>query len=281
MTNDIALRAEGLTKTFGTKTVLRDVDLVVRKGETVVVIGASGSGKTTLLRCVSHLEMPDAGTVDVGGKPVGRVGIPGGWKPASERQLAIQRRGIGFVFQRFNLFPHLSALDNVVIGLRRVRGMAKPAARAHAAEHLRKVFLTDHLDKRPAELSGGQQQRVAIARAIAMEPTIILFDEPTSALDPELVREVLDAIRLLAAAGMTSVIVTHEMSFARQVANRVIYMDEGVVVEQGTPAELFGAPREPRTRRFLEHFTLEHGRIFRGEPLHTSPENAPTDARTK
>ncbi len=250
-----ALRVVGLSKTFGTKTVLRDVDLEVRKGETVVVIGASGSGKTTLLRCVSHLEIPDTGLVDVDGRSVGRVAIPGGWKDASERQLAIQRRGIGFVFQRFNLFPHLTALDNVAIGLRRVRGIAKKAARERAAEHLRKVFLTDHLDKRPAELSGGQQQRVAIARAIAMEPTIILFDEPTSALDPELVREVLDAIRVLAAGGMTSVIVTHEMSFARQVANRVIYMDEGAIVEQGTPVDLFGSPREPRTRRFLEHFT--------------------------
>jgi polar amino acid transport system ATP-binding protein len=251
-----ALRVEGLTKTFGTKTVLRDVDLKVRKGETVVVIGASGSGKTTLLRCINHLEAPSAGVVDVDGQPVGRVAIPGGWKDASERQLAIQRRRIGFVFQRFNLFPHFTALDNVAIGLRRVRGMAKAAARERAAEHLRKVFLTDHLDKRPAELSGGQQQRVAIARAIAMEPSIILFDEPTSALDPELVREVLDAIRVLASASMTSVIVTHEMSFARQVANRVIYMDEGAIVEQGTPAELFGAPREARTRRFLEHFTI-------------------------
>jgi polar amino acid transport system ATP-binding protein len=250
-----ALHVEGLTKTFGAKTVLRDVDLEVRRGETVVIIGASGSGKTTLLRCISHLEAPSAGTVEVDGRPIGRVAVPGGWKDASERQLAIQRRCIGFVFQRFNLFPHLTALDNVAIGLRRVRGMAKGPARERAAEHLRKVFLTDHLDKRPAELSGGQQQRVAIARAIAMEPTIILFDEPTSALDPELVREVLDAIRVLATSGMTSAIVTHEMSFARQVANRVIYMDEGVIVEQGTPAELFGAPREARTRRFLEHFT--------------------------
>jgi polar amino acid transport system ATP-binding protein len=261
MTNDNpvpALRVAGLTKSFGAKTVLRDVDLQVRKGETVVVIGASGSGKTTLLRCVSHLEIPSAGSVDVDGRPIGRVAIPGGWKDASERQLAVQRRGIGFVFQRFNLFPHLTALDNVAIGLRRVRGMAKKAARERAAEHLRRVFLGDHLDKRPAELSGGQQQRVAIARAIAMEPTIILFDEPTSALDPELVREVLDAIRLLATSGMTSVIVTHEMSFARQVANRVVYMDEGVIVEQGTPVELFGGPREARTRRFLEHFTIPH-----------------------
>jgi polar amino acid transport system ATP-binding protein len=255
-----ALHVEGLTKTFGARTVLRNVDLDVRKGETVVVIGASGSGKTTLLRCVSHLEIPTSGLIDVDGRPIGRVAIPGGWKEASERQLAIQRRGIGFVFQRFNLFPHLTALDNVAIGLRKVRGMPRKIARERAAEHLRKVFLTDHLDKRPAELSGAQQQRVAIARAIAMEPTIILFDEPTSALDPELVREVLDAIRALATAGMTSVIVTHEMSFARQVANRVIYMDEGAIVEQGTPAELFGAPREARTRRFLEHFTISTAR---------------------
>jgi polar amino acid transport system ATP-binding protein len=251
-----ALHVEGLSKTFGTTTVLRDVDLEVRKGETVVVIGASGSGKTTLLRCISHLEIPSAGTVDVNGAPIGRVAIPGGYKDASERQLAVQRRSIGFVFQRFNLFPHLSALDNVAIGLRRVRGIPKKNARERAAEHLRMVFLGDHLDKRPAELSGGQQQRVAIARAIAMEPAIVLFDEPTSALDPELVREVLDAIRILAASGMTSVIVTHEMSFAHQVANRVIYMDEGAIIEQGTPGEVFGAPREARTRRFLEHFTI-------------------------
>jgi polar amino acid transport system ATP-binding protein len=252
-----ALRVEDLSKAFGTKTVLRNVDLEVRKGETVVVIGASGSGKTTLLRCISHLELPTSGFVYVDGRPIGRLATASGsWKAASERQLAIQRRGIGFVFQRFNLFPHLTALDNVAIGLRRVRGMAKKAARELAAEHLHMVFLGEHLTKRPAELSGGQQQRVAIARAIAMEPTIILFDEPTSSLDPELVREVLDAIRILASAGMTSVIVTHEMSFAHQVANRVIYMDEGAIVEEGTPTEVFGRPRETRTRRFLEHFTI-------------------------
>ncbi len=255
-----ALRAESLTKTFGTKTVLNNVNLDVLKGETVVIIGASGSGKTTLLRCISHLELPTSGSVDLDGRPIGRIATIGGWKAASERQLAIQRRGIGFVFQRFNLFPHLSALDNVAIGLRQVRGLAKKVARERAAEYLRRVFLGEHLTKRPAELSGGQQQRVAIARAIAMEPTIILFDEPTSALDPELVREVLDAIRMLATTGMTSVIVTHEMSFARQVANRVIYMDEGAIVEQGKPAEVFGQPREARTRRFLEHFTLSHAK---------------------
>jgi polar amino acid transport system ATP-binding protein len=258
MTNSVnALSVRALAKAFGAKTVLRGVDLDVTRGETVVVIGASGSGKTTLLRCASHLETPSNGTVDVDGQPVGRVPITGGFKEASELQLAIQRRKIGFVFQRFNLFPHLTALDNVAIGLRRVRGFRKAEARARAEEQLRKVFLGDHVDKRPAELSGGQQQRVAIARAIAMEPAIILFDEPTSALDPELVREVLDVIRALAMSGMTSVIVTHEMSFARQVANRVIYMDDGAIVEQGTPADLFGNPREARTRKFLEHFTTK------------------------
>jgi polar amino acid transport system ATP-binding protein len=252
-----ALRIRELSKAFGSRTVLRDINLDVAKGETVVIIGASGSGKTTLLRCASHLEMPTTGTVDVSGQPIGRVAVNGGWKEASERQLAVQRRVIGFVFQRFNLFPHLTALDNVAIGPRHVLGLSKATARERAASQLRKVYLDDHLDKRPAELSGGQQQRVAIARAVAMEPAILLYDEPTSALDPELVREVLDAIRALAATGMTSVIVTHEMTFARQVANRVIFMDEGAIVEQGTPADIFGVPREARTRRFLEHFRQE------------------------
>jgi polar amino acid transport system ATP-binding protein len=251
------LSVRGLAKSFGAKRVLRGVDLDVAKGETVVIIGASGSGKTTLLRCVNFLEYPSEGTIDVDGQPVGRVkAADGSWRTASERALASQRRSIGFVFQRFNLFPHLSALENVAIGLRKVRGMPAREAREKAAENLRAVFLGEHLDKKPSQLSGGQQQRVAIARAIAMDPTIILFDEPTSALDPELVREVLDAIQALAASGMTSVIVTHEMSFARDVADRVIYMDDGAIVEAGPPSEIFGAPREPRTRRFLEHFNI-------------------------
>jgi polar amino acid transport system ATP-binding protein len=257
-----ALRVEGVSKIYGTRTVLRHVDLDVAKGETVVIIGASGSGKTTLLRCINYLERPSDGAIYLDGRLIGRVAVAGGgWKDASERMLARQRRGIGFVFQRFNLFPHLSALDNVAIGLNKVSGLSKRVARERAAEHLRKVFLGDHLDKRPNQLSGGQQQRVAIARAIAMEPTIILFDEPTSSLDPELVREVLDAIRMLASGGMTSVIVTHELSFAHQVANRVIYMDEGAIVEQGSPSELFGAPREVRTRRFLDHFNAADLRV--------------------
>lgn len=253
------LRVRGLAKSFGARVVLREVDLDVTAGETVVVIGASGSGKTTLLRCVNHLERPDAGTVEVDGLPVGDTVDAAGRRVApSERVLARQRERVGFVFQRFNLFPHLSALGNVAVGLHRVRGLPRAQARARAAAELERVFLGDHLDARPAQLSGGQQQRVAIARAIAMEPKIMLYDEPTSALDPELVREVLDVIRLLAQGGMTSVVVTHEMAFARQVANRVIFMDDGLVVEQGPPAALFAAPREPRTRRFLEHFMNSH-----------------------
>jgi polar amino acid transport system ATP-binding protein len=249
-----ALRVEKLSKVFGGKTVLLPTDIQVESGETVVIIGPSGSGKTTLLRCVNFLEMPNTGTVTVGGQPVGRIQTSGGsFRPASERELARQRRSIGFVFQRFNLFPHFSALDNVAIGLNKVRGFSKSDARARAAEELKKVSLGDHLEKRPHQLSGGQQQRVAIARAIACDPAIILFDEPTSALDPELVREVLDSIRALAERGMTLVIVTHEMSFAEQVANRVIFMAEGAIVEQGTPAAIFRAPKKERTQKFLEH----------------------------
>jgi polar amino acid transport system ATP-binding protein len=253
-----ALRVQGLSKTFGTKTVLREVDLDVAQGETVVIIGASGSGKTTLLRCINYLERPTGGSVYLNGRLIGRVssGNGGHWKDASEHTLAKQRRGIGFVFQRFNLFPHLTALDNVAIGLHRVSGLPRRLARERAAEQLRQVFLGEHLNKKPSELSGGQQQRVAIARALAMEPAIILFDEPTSALDPELVREVLDTIRMLAAGGMTAVIVTHELSFALQVARCVVFMDEGMIVERGAPREMFASPREARTRRFLEHLHL-------------------------
>ena len=254
------LKARGIGKDFADKTVLRAVNLDVRRGETVAIIGASGSGKTTLLRCINHLVIPTRGTVDLEGLPIGRVSRPGGGsRAATERELARQRRPIGFVFQRFNLFPHLSALDNVAIGLYKVRGVPKREARERAAEQLRRVFLADHAMKRPSELSGGQQQRVAIARAIASDPSLMLYDEPTSALDPELVREVLDVIRLLAEAGKTSVIVTHEMAFAREVASRVIYMDDGAVVEEGPPRDIFQSPREARTRRFLEHFRTMHG----------------------
>jgi polar amino acid transport system ATP-binding protein len=251
-----ALKVTGVTKTYGNRVVLRPTDLTVAQGETIVIIGPSGSGKTTLLRCIAFLEMPDAGAILVEGKPVGFVQTPnGGRRPASERELARQRRAIGFVFQRFNLFPHLSALDNVAIGLQKVHGMKADDARARAEAELRKVFLDEHLAKRPWQLSGGQQQRVAIARAVAHDPAVVLFDEPTSALDPELVKEVLDVIRQLARSGMTMVVVTHEMAFARQVANRVLFMDGGGIGEEGTPEQIFGAPSHARTRRFLEHFT--------------------------
>ena len=253
-----ALSVRGLTKAFGPREVLRAVDLDVAPGETVVVIGASGSGKTTLLRCANWLERPDGGEIRVEGRLVGQVERPGGGlAPASEKHVARERTRIGFVFQRFNLFPHLSALDNVAIGLHRVRGLPRAEARDRAAAQLERVFLGGHLASRPAQLSGGQQQRVAIARAVAMEPSLMLYDEPTSALDPELVAEVLDVIRMLAGGGMTSVVVTHEMAFARQVANRVVFMDEGRIVEQGPPAEIFGRPREERLRRFLRHFVKE------------------------
>lgn len=251
-----ALQVTDVTKTYGNRVVLRPTDLTVSQGETVVIIGPSGSGKTTLLRCIAYLEMPDAGTILVEGKPVGFVQKRNeGRRRASERELARQRRAIGFVFQRFNLFPHLSALDNVAIGLQKVHGMKSADARARAEAELRKVFLDDHLAKRPWQLSGGQQQRVAIARAVAHDPAVVLFDEPTSALDPELVKEVLDVIRHLARSGMTMVVVTHEMAFARQVANRVLFMDGGGIVEEGTPEQIFRAPSQARTRRFLEHFT--------------------------
>ena len=254
------LEIGALSKAFGSRTVLRAVDLDVAAGENVVVIGPSGSGKTTLLRCINLLEQPDGGTVRVEGRLVGQTEQPDGTlSPAPEKLIAAARARIGFVFQRFNLFPHLSALDNVAIGLHRVRGLKRADARARAAEQLERVFLGDHLASRPGQLSGGQQQRVAIARAVAREPSLMLYDEPTSALDPELFGEVLDVIGMLARGGMTSVVVTHEMAFARRVADRVVFMDEGRIVETGPPSDLFGQPREERTRRFLRHFSGQGG----------------------
>lgn len=244
------LSIEGLHKRFGDKVILPSVSLQVEHGETVVLIGPSGSGKTTLLRCLNFLERPDGGTIRLGGE---RIGLSEQGRALPEAELARQRSRIGFVFQRFNLFAHLSALDNVAAGPQRVLGLSRDAARARAQLALEKVHLAQHLGKRPAQLSGGQQQRVAIARALAMEPEMILFDEPTSALDPELVNEVLDVMRDLATARMTMMVVTHEMSFARNVAHRVVFMDAGAIVEQGTPADVFGRPREERTRRFLQH----------------------------
>ena len=243
------LAVDRLTKRFGERTAVDDCSLTVAEGEIVVIIGPSGCGKTTLLRCINRLEQPDAGTVSIGDE---RIGERNG-RPASETYLARQRSRIGFVFQRFNLFSHLSALDNVAIGPRRVLGLSRTEARAIAAQQLERVFLGEHLHKRPSELSGGLQQRVAIARCLGMKPELMLFDEPTSALDPELVTEVLEVMRGLAAQRMTMIVVTHEMGFARQVADRVIFMDAGRFVEEAPPATLFGSPREERTKRFLAH----------------------------
>jgi polar amino acid transport system ATP-binding protein len=252
------LRAVGVAKSFGANPVLRGVDLDVPRSATVVLIGASGSGKTTLLRCLNHLETPTAGTVWLDGETLGGSfsGAGGAWSPASEGEVALQRTQIGFVFQRFNLFPHLSTLDNVAIGPHRVGGLPKRAARERALEELERVHLGEHVHKRPAELSGGQQQRVAIARSLAMRPKVILFDEPTSALDPELVNEVLDVMLELAAAGMTMVVVTHEMRFAADVGTHVVFMKGGVVCEEGPPGQMFREPQKPETRQFLRFFSL-------------------------
>lgn len=251
------IRVEDLRKDFGDNHVLRGVSIDVCAGETVVIIGASGSGKTTLLRCLNRLEDPSGGVIWLDDVCVGGTLAQdtGKWLPASETQAAAQRSQFGFVFQRFNLFPHLTARENVAIGPEKVRGMSRADARALATEELTRVHLSEHADKRPSELSGGQQQRVAIARALAMKPRVMLFDEPTSALDPELVQEVLDVMKDLAHDGMTMVVVTHEMSFARDVADRVIYMEDGVIAEEGPPAQLFSAPQSAGARRFLRHLS--------------------------
>ena len=244
------LSVRGLRKQFGDRVVLDGIDLDVAPGEAATLIGASGSGKTTLLRCLNWLEKPDGGSVHVAGES---MGVSRGGQVLREAELARQRRLFGFVFQRFNLFPHLTALDNVALGPRRVLGQPRARAEALAEKELARVQLADHMHKRPSQLSGGQQQRVAIARALAMAPKLMLFDEPTSALDPELVKEVLDVMRSLAAGGMTMVVVTHEMRFARQVADRVVFMADGGIAESGPPDSLFGAPRDPRLQRFLRH----------------------------
>jgi polar amino acid transport system ATP-binding protein len=244
------IEATDISKAYGDRTVLDRVSLSIAEGDTVVVIGPSGSGKTTLLRCLNWLERPDAGVVRLRGEA---VGLDHRGHPLPEAALARQRSRIGFVFQRFNLFAHLSALDNVAIGPQRVLGLRPAEARERALEELTRVHLQDHAAKRPSQLSGGQQQRVAIARALAMHPELILFDEPTSALDPELVTEVLDVMEELAQAGLTLLAVTHEMRFAKAAADRVVFMDAGAVVEEGTPEIIFGSPREERTRKFLSH----------------------------
>lgn len=239
-----------LSKSFKGQSVLKDIDLDIAAGEVVAIIGPSGSGKTTLLRCLNLLETPDGGTIRVG-----EVEIDAG-KPIGQQQGLIRklRQQVGFVFQNFNLFPHRSALDNVIEGPVVVKKQPREIAAARGRQLLAKVGLAGKEDAYPKRLSGGQQQRVAIARALAMEPDVILFDEPTSALDPELVGEVLATIRALAEENRTMVIVTHEMSFARDVANRAIFIDGGVIVEQGDARELLSAPKQARTQQFLSKF---------------------------
>ena len=251
------VRVRGLTKSFGSNQVLQGVDLDVLKGQVVSVIGASGSGKTTLLRCVNLLETYDGGSIQVDGVEVGYSDANGRRRPRGERELARIRADIGMVFQLFNLFPHLSARDNVVLGLRKVRGMSRAAARELAEQWLARVGLSDKFDSLPIELSGGQQQRVGIARAVAMNPKVLLLDEITSALDPELVGEVLTVVRELAKDGMTMILVTHEMSVARDVSSRVVFMDAGRVAVEGPPREVFAAQAHERLRSFLARIELK------------------------
>jgi polar amino acid transport system ATP-binding protein len=248
--NGPALLLEDIHKSFGKLEVLRGIDLELAEHEVVCLIGASGSGKSTLLRCVNLLEPIDAGRIVVRGAEVSNGGV-------NVNEL---RRGIGIVFQSFNLFPHMSVLENVTLAPRKALGLSKQAAEARADELLARFGLADKRDEYPDRLSGGQQQRVAIIRALAMQPSLLLLDEVTSALDPELVAEVLAVIRELAEEGMTMLIATHEMGFARDVARRVCFLDEGVILEQGTPAEIFGAPREARTQQFLQRI-VEAGRL--------------------
>ncbi|HEX5497827.1 MAG TPA: amino acid ABC transporter ATP-binding protein, partial [Thermomicrobiales bacterium] len=244
------LRVVALHKRFGPNEVLRGIDLDVAAGETVTVIGPSGSGKTTLLRCINYLERPTGGHVFIEDRPIGERKKGDGFVPVGDRELAAERTEMGMVFQRFNLWPHLTALGNVTLGPIRVLGKPAKQAREEGMALLAKVGLANKADEFPERLSGGQQQRVAIARSLAMQPKLLLFDEPTSALDPELVGEVLNVMRALSREGRTMLVVTHEMRFAQDVADRVIFMDQGVIVEEGKPADLFAAPRHARTRDF-------------------------------
>ncbi len=249
--SETLLQVRGLSKFYGDVPVLDRFDLDVAPGEIVMLVGPSGAGKSTVLRCINRIETPSEGTITVAGIDMGGELRDGRYVVDNAAATARKRRRIGMVFQRFNLFAHLSALDNVAIGPHRVLGLSLAAARARAAPLLEQVQLAAHSGKRPAQLSGGQQQRVAIARALAMEPVLMLFDEPTSALDPELVGEVLEVIRSLAKRGMTMLVVTHEMQFAREIGSRVAFMDGGRLVED-TPAEqFFTAPTQPRARDFL------------------------------
>ncbi|SFF10984.1 ABC-type polar amino acid transport system, ATPase component [Paenibacillus algorifonticola] len=239
-----------ISKSFGKNQVLQSIDLTVEKGEVVVILGPSGSGKTTLLRCINYLEKPDNGQIRIGDFKLD-------FKTAGKKDIHNLRQRSAMVFQHYNLFKHKTALENVMEGLLIVQKLPKDEARRRSTQMLEKVGLAAKLDAYPSELSGGQQQRVGIARALALNPEVILFDEPTSALDPELVGEVLDVIRKIAGEGITMIVVTHEMGFARDVANHVVFMDGGVIVEEGKPSELFGKPKEERTKQFLKRIAPE------------------------
>ena len=239
--DEIIIRMEDVQKWYGDFQVLKDINLKVRTGERIVICGPSGSGKSTLIRCINRLEHAQKGLIIVDNIDVG----------ASSRDLDAVRREVGMVFQQFNLFPHMTVLENCMLAPMKVRGTLKTDAEAAARKYLERVRIPDQADKYPAQLSGGQQQRVAIARALCMNPKIMLFDEPTSALDPEMVKEVLDTMVNLAEEGMTMLCVTHEMGFARSVADRIIFMDRGEIVEEGTPDTFFSNPRHERTRNFL------------------------------
>ncbi len=244
------LKVTGLTKRFGATDVLRGIDLEVARGERIAILGASGSGKSTLLRCLNFMERPGGGTIALDGQVLGREGRAGE-RIYRENELIQVRQRVGMVFQQFNLFPHMTAIGNVMEGLRTVRGLPKPEAQARAAKELARVGLAEKADTYPAHLSGGQKQRVAIARALAMDPEMLLFDEPTSALDPELVGEVLAVILALAEEGRTMMLVTHELGFAYHVATRIIFLADGAIHEQGTPDEVLKNPKKERTRAFL------------------------------
>lgn len=248
--NTIVLRVEDIYKNYGNVEVLRGVSFEIKKGETKVIIGPSGSGKSTLLRCINQLTIPDKGRIWLENEEVTHT----------RKNINQFRQKIGMVFQDFNLFDHLNALRNVEIGLIKVRGMGKDEARQKAIEELKQVGLEEQANLYPAQLSGGQKQRVSIARTLAMDPSVILFDEPTSALDPELIGEVLEVIKKLALNGMTMAVVTHEMGFARSVANEVIFMEDGKIIDQGSPHKLFTNPEHERTRKFLYKITELYGR---------------------
>jgi polar amino acid transport system ATP-binding protein len=245
------VEGRGICKSFGAVEVLKGVDLTVTRGEVSCLIGPSGSGKSTLLRCINHLEQHDAGELRVDGELVGYVAREGKLYERSDREICAERAQIGMVFQRFNLFAHLTVLDNITIGQIKVKGTSADLAKQKARELLSRVGLDGKEAYYPSQLSGGQQQRVAIARALAMEPKLMLFDEPTSALDPELVGEVLDVMKDLARSGMTMIVVTHEMGFAREVANTVYFLDRGIIEESGDPHSVLSEPRSERLKIFL------------------------------